>query len=68
LGLVLTLYHRQGSLDIAAWHTLREDNQPAFVDQEVPEPEDRPHEWPMLTPAGMEPAPDLEEVTHRTHV
>ncbi len=56
LALVLTLYQRSGSLDIAFWHRLREENQPAYVDLEVPELEARAaHVWPHLTPAGIEP-------------
>jgi NADH-quinone oxidoreductase subunit K len=69
LALVLTLFQRSGSLDIAVWQTLREDNQPAFVDHEVPEATgEEPKEWPELTPSGIEPVPDLEQVTHRSHV
>jgi NADH-quinone oxidoreductase subunit K len=69
LALVLSLFQRTGSLDIAAWQSLREDNQPAFVDQEVPEPTTEPQkEWPELTPAGIQPEPDLEEIAHRSHV
>ena len=37
LALVLTLYQRSGTLDIAFWHRLRDENQPAYVDLEVPE-------------------------------
>ena len=35
----------------------------------VPGDADEPAvEWPKLTPAGIEPEPDLEEISHRTHV
>jgi NADH-quinone oxidoreductase subunit K len=68
LALVLTLYQRAGSLDIAAWQNLREENQTAYVDEEVPELGVPEPEWPKLTPAGIEPEPDLEEVTHRSRV
>jgi NADH-quinone oxidoreductase subunit K len=69
LALVLSLYQRCGSLDIAFWHRLREENQPAYIDLEVPEYRDpREHEWPKLTPAGIEPVQDREEATHRSHV
>jgi NADH-quinone oxidoreductase subunit K len=69
LAVVLTLFHQSGSLDIAIWQELREENQPAYVDREVPEElaEAEP-QWPKLVPAGVEPEPDLEEITHRTHV
>ena len=68
LAVVLTLFHKSGSLDIAVWQRLREENQPAHVDREIPGelPPDR--QWPKLTPSGIEPEPDLEEATHRAHV
>ena len=57
-----------GSLDIAFWHRLREENQASYVDLEVPEVRDRHPVWPHLTPAGVEPPHDLQEATHRSHV
>jgi len=69
LALFVSLFQRSGSLDIAFWHRLREDNQAEFVDREIPEVVDAaPREWPRLTPSGIEPKHDLEEVAHRTHV
>ena len=68
LALVLTLFQRAGSLDIAAWQQLREENQSAYVDEEVPELTEPEPQWPKLTPSGIEPAPDVEEVTHRGRV
>jgi NADH-quinone oxidoreductase subunit K len=69
LALVLTLFERSGGLDIAAWQELREANQPEFVEEELPpEPEDRPHEWPHLAPAGVEPKVDPETLGHRRGV
>jgi len=68
LAVVLTLFHKGGSLDIALWQQLREDNQPAYVDHEVPEGDDAEKRWPRLTPSGIEPEPDLEDLTHRAHV
>jgi NADH-quinone oxidoreductase subunit K len=69
LAVVLSLFHRSGSLDIALWQRLREDNQPAYVDRLVPAERAEPRpEWPKLTPAGAEPTPELEEITHRSHV
>lgn len=68
LAVVLTLFHKSGSLDIAVWQRLREDNQPAHVDRAVSEEYQPDHQWPKLTPSGIEPEPDLEEVTHRAHV
>ena len=68
LGLVLTLFRRTGALDIAAWHELREDTVPAFADQEVPEQIEPARQWPKLTPSGIEPPKDPEELLHREYV
>jgi NADH-quinone oxidoreductase subunit K len=69
LALVLMLYHRSGSLDIAFWQSLREANQPHFVDQQVPdEPGERKIIWPVLPAAGVEPPAEEEDVEHRIHV
>lgn len=68
LAMVLVMYQQSGKLDIAAWHALREENQPAYVDREIPEePRPAPH-WPTLAPAGHEPRPREEEDAHRSHV
>ena len=37
LALILMLFRRRGSLDIAVWQDLREANQPPFVDRGLPE-------------------------------
>jgi NADH-quinone oxidoreductase subunit K len=68
LALVVALFQRSGSLDIAFWQRLREDNQPAYVDLEVAEVTEPEPVWPELPAAGVEPDHDLEEVTHRSHV
>jgi NADH-quinone oxidoreductase subunit K len=69
LAVILTLFHQSGSLDIAIWQQLREENQRAYVDREVPEELAEPEpQWPKLVPAGVEPEHDQEEITHRTHV
>jgi NADH-quinone oxidoreductase subunit K len=69
LAVVLTLFHKSGSLDIAIWQRLREDNQPPFVDRDIDDLVRQPRdEWPKLTPAGREPDHDLQEATHRTHL
>ena len=69
LALFVALFQRSGSLDIAAWNQLHEDNLPAYVDEEVAEPTDRrPRVWPRLTPSGIEPAENVEELTHRARV
>lgn len=69
LALVLMLFRRRGSLDIAAWHGLREGNQPEFVDRELPEPPATAGPvFPRLTPAGLRPPKDEDALTHRSHV
>jgi NADH-quinone oxidoreductase subunit K len=69
LAVVLTLFHKKGSLDIAIWQQLREENQPLYVESQMLQlPAEPEAHWPRLTPAGVEPEPDLEEVTHRTHL
>ena len=69
LALVLMLFRTSGSLDLALWSKLREDNLPAFVDLEVPAEQREPEpQWPHLTPAGVEPPHDPEEQAHRNHV
>jgi NADH-quinone oxidoreductase subunit K len=68
LALFLMMFQRRDNLDIAAWDQLREANLPAYVDRELPAlAEPVPH-WPQLTPSGLEPKVDEEEVTHRNHV
>ncbi|MEX0678523.1 MAG: NADH-quinone oxidoreductase subunit NuoK [Pirellulales bacterium] len=68
LAVVLTLFHKTGSLDVTVWHKLREDNQPPYVERRMPEPAEKEPTWPKLVPAGVEPEHDLEELTHRAHV
>jgi hypothetical protein len=62
------LFYRSGRLDIAAWQHLRESNQAAFVDTELPEAEVEEPQWPALTPSGVEPTAPAEPVVHRSHV
>ncbi len=67
LALVLMLFQRTGSLDIAAWQCMREADQEAFVDQEVPEPPADHAPWPVLTPSGVVPRTGADEDLYRTH-
>ncbi len=69
LALIMTLYRASGKLDIAVWQQERESSQPAYVDQELPEPplQEEKH-WPHLTPAGIEPEIPASETIYRTHV
>lgn len=68
LAMILMLFRRRGSLDIALWQELREANVPAHVDHEVPEDEEQPVEWPHLPPAGVAPQIPREETDYRSHV
>lgn len=68
LALVLMLYHRSGKLDIAFWQTLREANQPRYVDHLLPDEPVQPEHWPSLPTAGVEPRQPVEELIHRSHV
>ena len=68
LALILMLYHQSGKLDIAVWQTIREANQPKFVDQALPEESLEIAHWPTLPPAGVEPKQPVEEIIHRSHV
>ena len=69
LALIVMLFRASGSLDIAVWHHLREANQPAYADEEIPEaPSKSKAEWPHLTPAGVEPEFDREDIDYRRNV
>lgn len=69
LGLVMMLYKRSGTLDVAFWQEYREDNQPPHVDQELPEePLTDEVSWPKLTPAGTQPRQPADEIPYRSHV
>jgi NADH-quinone oxidoreductase subunit K len=65
MALVMMLFHRKDNLDIAAWQTLREANQPEFIDApEGPICDEKPV-WPHLAPAGIEPVRDPEQEAFR---
>ncbi|HZZ73134.1 MAG TPA: NADH-quinone oxidoreductase subunit NuoK [Pirellulales bacterium] len=68
LALVITLYQRSGSLDIAAWSRLREADRPAYLDREVPEDHEEQPVWPRLTPSGIDPLTHPDDVPFRSHV
>lgn len=68
LVLFLMLAKQAGSLDIAAWQSVREDGTEPFVDREVPEDIEAETIWPTLTPAGVDPEVDPEETMYRTRV
>jgi NADH-quinone oxidoreductase subunit K len=68
MALILMLAQRTGNLDSLVWQDLREEGQPAYVDQQVPEERAEDQVWPTLTPAGREPLPNVDEQTHRSRV
>jgi NADH-quinone oxidoreductase subunit K len=68
LALILMLYHKSGTLDMAFWQDMREEGQPAFIDHGVPEERDEDRVWPTLTPAGVEPQVNQDEQQHRSKV
>ena len=69
LAMVLMLFHRKESLDIALWQELREDDQPASRDHKVLlEAPEEAASWPCLTPAGIRPEPSPEQTGYRPHV
>lgn len=68
LALILMLYHKSGTLDMTFWQDMREEGQPAFVDQHVPEGHTEDQVWPTLTPAGVEPEVDENEELYRSKV
>lgn len=68
LALILSLFKHSGSLDITSWQEIREEGQPAFVDQAIPEETEEDRVWPKLTPAGIEPELDEDDLAHRSKV
>jgi NADH-quinone oxidoreductase subunit K len=68
MALILMLARRTGKLDAAAWQELREEGQPAYVDRRVPEEHAEDRVWPELTPAGIRPPTDVDELLHRPRV
>jgi NADH-quinone oxidoreductase subunit K len=66
LALVVILYNRRMSLDVTLWQDIREEGvtpAPAsaeVVEAEPLEPAPGPESYPVLTPAGIEPAHPVE--------
>lgn len=61
LALILMLYRFKHTLDISAWQELREPEVEAVEEEGTLEPDtqEKPHEFPTLTPAGREPESEL---------
>jgi NADH-quinone oxidoreductase subunit K len=68
LVLVLQAFARTGRLDAAAWQSLREDTIARAVDRELPAVDAVAPAFPRLTPAGVRPAADEDELLEREHV
>lgn len=68
LVFVLQAFSRTGRLDAAAWQSLREATLGRVVDHELPPIDTLPHSFPKLTPAGIEPEADEDELLQREHV
>ncbi|MEY3206100.1 MAG: NADH-quinone oxidoreductase subunit [Planctomycetota bacterium] len=68
LVFVLQAFARTGRLDSAAWQSLRESNLPRRVDHELPAIDTVPPSFPRLTPAGVLPAADENDLLQREHV
>ena len=68
LVLVLQAFARTGRLDAAAWQSLREDTLSRSVDRELPAVDTVPPTFPRLTPAGVLPAADEDDLLQREHV
>jgi NADH-quinone oxidoreductase subunit K len=68
LALIMMLFQNSGTLDVTFWQDLREEGQPPYVDRAVPEQAAAEPHWPSLTPAGIEPELDLEQLLHRRRV
>jgi NADH-quinone oxidoreductase subunit K len=68
LALILMVFHKSGTLDMAFWQDLREGGQPAFIDHRIPEEPAEDRLWPTLTPSGVEPEVDEDEQLHRSKV
>lgn len=68
LVLVLQAFARTGRLDAAAWQTLREDTLSRSVDRELPAVDSAAPVFPRLTPAGVLPAADEDDLLQREHV
>ena len=69
LAMIMMLFQRSGSLDIATWRALGEANQPPIEEESLPPETETPlPAWPHLPPAGVAPAIPPEELEHRRHV
>jgi NADH-quinone oxidoreductase subunit K len=68
MALVMMLFQKSNTLDIAFWQDLREEGEPRFIDREIPEQAEAERVWPTLTPAGLRPDLDEDEQLHRSQI
>jgi NADH-quinone oxidoreductase subunit K len=68
LVFVLGAFSRTGRLDAAAWQSLREATLGRVIDRELPAADTTPPTFPRLTPAGILPDIDEDELLEREHV
>ena len=68
LALIVTLFQRNGKLDVAAWQELREADQPRFEDPPLPPQTESPPQWPHLAPAGAPPKVPREQLDRRPKI
>ena len=62
MALVMMLFHKSGTLDIAFWQDLHDEGLPRFIDRQIPEAREEDHVWPTLVRAGVQ--PDFDEKEH----
>lgn len=55
LALIVTLFRRQGTLDVSLWQDLREEDQPPILDDALEQPAEPEQTWPHLSVAGRMP-------------
>ena len=68
LALIVTLFQRNGKLDVAAWQELREADQPRFEEPPLPPEAESPPAGPHLAPAGVPPEVPREQLDRRPKI
>ena len=69
LAVVLTLFHRAArSISPSGRTSAKPTSRPLSTAKLPPSPLETEPIWPHLTPAGIEPAHDFDDLTHRSHM
>jgi NADH-quinone oxidoreductase subunit K len=68
LALILMLWQRSATLDIAVWRELGESGLEHGTLDGLPEEPAAPHDWPTLPLAGVRPDISIDQTEHRDHV